>query len=54
MQFGFMPGRGTIDAILTARKLQEKYLGNKKNCTMHLLKLGRRKKSVTPWKRKRC
>ena len=30
MQFGFMPGRGTIDAIFIARQLQERYLGNKK------------------------
>ena len=31
MQFGFMPRRGTIDAIFIARQLQEKYLGKKKN-----------------------
>ena len=30
MQFGFMPGRGTIDAIFIARQLQDRYLGNKK------------------------
>ena len=30
MQFGFMPGRGTIDANFIARQLQEMYLGNKK------------------------
>ena len=30
MQFGFVPGRGTIDAISIARQLQERYLGNKK------------------------
>ena len=30
MQFGFMPGRGTIDAIFIARQLQEKYLEKKK------------------------
>jgi len=28
MQFGFRPGKGTIDAILTSRQMQEK-LGNK-------------------------
>ena len=31
MLFGFMPGRGTIDAIFIALQLQEKYLGKKKN-----------------------
>ena len=26
MQFGFMPGKGTIDAVLILRRLQEEYL----------------------------
>ena len=30
MQFGFMPGRGTIDAIFIARQLQKRCFGNKK------------------------
>ena len=30
MQFGFMQGRSTIDAIFIAQQLQERYLGNKK------------------------
>ena len=30
MQFGFMPGKGTTDAIFLVRQLQEKYLGKKK------------------------
>ena len=30
-QFGFMPGKGTIDVIFIARQLQEKYLGKNKN-----------------------
>ena len=30
MQFGFMPGKGTIDAIFTVRQMQEKFLAKKK------------------------
>ena len=31
MQFGFMPGKGTTDAIFIVRQLQEKYLAKKKD-----------------------
>lgn len=30
IQFGFMSGRGTADAIFRVRKLQEKYVGKKR------------------------
>ena len=30
LQFGFMPGKGTIDAVFVVRQLQEKYLGKLK------------------------
>ena len=26
MQFGFMPGKGTIDAVFTLRRLQKEHL----------------------------
>ena len=31
MQFGFIPGRGTTDAIFILWQLEEKYLQKKKN-----------------------
>ena len=33
-QFGFMPGKGTTDAIFGARRMQEYYIGRKKNLFM--------------------
>ena len=33
-QFGFMPGRGTTDAIFVLRKLMEKHRGNPKGLHM--------------------
>jgi len=34
MQFGFMRGKGTTDAIFIARQLQEKYIAKKKGLWM--------------------
>ena len=32
IQFGFMPGKGTIDAVFILRRLQEEYLEKEKGC----------------------
>ena len=34
MQFGFMPGRGTIDAVFILRRIQVEYLARKRNLHM--------------------
>ena len=39
MQFGFMSGGRTTDAIFNVRQLQEKYLGIKKNLYFTFAKL---------------
>ena len=31
MQFGFMPGKGTVDAIFIVRQLQEKFMEKRKD-----------------------
>ena len=41
MQFGFMPGRGTIDAVFIARQLQEKYLEKKEKPLLCLCRFGK-------------
>ena len=40
-QFGFMPGRGTTDAIFVLRKLMEKHLENPKELHMVFIDLDR-------------
>src|SRR5664279_1828423 len=39
MQFGFMAGKGTTDAIFVVRQLQEKYLAKKKDIWMAFVDL---------------
>ena len=39
MQFGFMPGRGTTDAIFIVRQLQEKFLAKKQDLWMAFVDL---------------
>ena len=39
MQFGFMAGKGTTDAIFIVRQLQEKYLASKKDLWMAFIDL---------------
>ena len=39
VQFGFMPGRCTTDAIFILRQLQEKYLQKKKNTNFGIVNL---------------
>ena len=38
-QFGFVPGRGTTDAIFVVRQLQEKYLAANKRLYMAFVDL---------------
>ena len=33
-QFGFMPGKGTTDAIFAVRQLMEKHRENRKDCIL--------------------
>ena len=42
MQWGFMPGKGTVDALLMARMLQEKYERKKKKLYMCFVDYKRR------------
>ena len=34
MKFGFMPGKGMVDAVFILRRLQEEYLEKEKNLCM--------------------
>ena len=48
-QFGFIPGRGTTDAIFVVRQLQEKYLAANKRLYMTFIDLEKAFDRV-PWK----
>ena len=37
MQFGFMPGKGTVDAIFVVRRMQEEYLKKDKKLHMYFV-----------------
>ena len=39
MQFGYMPGKGTIDAALILCKIQEEYLSKQKKLCMYFVDL---------------
>ena len=36
MQYGFMPGRGTVDAVFVLRTLKEKFRAKNKNFFFHI------------------
>ena len=54
MQFGFMAGRGTTDAVFIVRQLQEKYLAKNKELWMAFVDLekafGRVPREVVWWR----
>ena len=41
MRFGFVPGRGTTDAIFLLRQLQKKYLGKRNNLYLAFVDLNK-------------
>ena len=53
MQFHFMPGKGTIDAVFILRRLQEEYLDKEKKLYMCFVDLekafGRVPRSILEW-----
>ena len=48
-QFGFVPGRGTTDAVFVEKQLQEKYLAANKRLYMAFVDLYKALDGV-PWK----
>ena len=49
MQFGFLPGKGTIDAVSILRRLQEEYLDKEKKLYMCFVDLEKAFDRV-PWR----
>ena len=49
MQFGFLPGKGTIDAVSILRRLQEEYLDKEKKLYMCFVDLQKAFDRV-PWR----
>ena len=41
MQFGFMPGKNTIDALFISRRIQEEYLTKQKKLYMSFVDLAK-------------
>ena len=59
MQFGFMPGRGTTDALFVVQRMQEEYRDNKKELYMCFVDIekafDRLPRNVVEWAiRKKC
>ena len=53
MQFGFMPGKGTIDAVLILARMQEEYLAKQEKLYMYFVDMeeefDRVPKKVVEW-----
>ena len=49
MQFGFMPGKGTTDAIFIMRQVQEKHQAKKKLYYAFVVRWALRKLGVDKW-----
>ena len=41
MQFGIMPGKGTIDAVFILRRIKEQYLATQMKLHMHIVDMSK-------------